>query len=81
MFGFNPAHVQQSSLQKLLKEMGKHKEALPLCTRALAIREDQLGPNHPDTATSVSNLAVLLKERGEDKGEEGGNRLIPGMAV
>jgi tetratricopeptide (TPR) repeat protein len=34
--------------------------ARPLLKRALAIREKVLGPEHPDTATSLNNLAFLL---------------------
>jgi tetratricopeptide (TPR) repeat protein len=34
--------------------------ARPLFERALAIREKALGPEHPDTATSLNNLALLL---------------------
>ena len=33
--------------------------------RALAIREKALGPDHPDTATSLNNLAVLLRCPGQ----------------
>ena len=36
-----------------------------LCERALAIREKVLGPEHPDTAMSLNNLAVLLKDQGD----------------
>ena len=37
-----------------------YSDAWPLYERALAIREKQLGPEHPDTAESFNNLAVLL---------------------
>jgi tetratricopeptide (TPR) repeat protein len=33
--------------------------------RALAIWEKALGPNHPDTATSLDNLAVLYADMGD----------------
>ena len=33
--------------------------------RALAIREKALGPEHPDTATSLNNLACLLLAQGD----------------
>jgi tetratricopeptide (TPR) repeat protein len=36
-------------------------EAEPLFRRALAIRETGLGPDHPDVASSLNNLAFLLK--------------------
>ena len=39
--------------------------ARPLFERALAIREKVLGPEHPDTATSLNNLAGLLQAQGE----------------
>ncbi len=34
-------------------------------TRALAIRERALGPNHPDTANSLHCLAVLYDNQGK----------------
>ena len=40
-------------------------QALPLHERALAIRDAQLGPDHPDTATSLNNLALLHKAMGD----------------
>jgi tetratricopeptide (TPR) repeat protein len=36
--------------------------------RALAIREKVLGPEHPDTATSLNNLAGLLQDQGDLRG-------------
>ena len=44
--------------------MGRYGEAEPLYQRALAIVEQQLGPDHPDTATSLNNLAVLYESMG-----------------
>jgi tetratricopeptide (TPR) repeat protein len=44
--------------------MGQHATALPLLERALGIREAQLGPDHPTTATSLNNLAELHKAMG-----------------
>ena len=38
--------------------------ARPLYERALAIRENVLGPEHPQTAASLSNLAGLLRDDG-----------------
>jgi tetratricopeptide (TPR) repeat protein len=37
----------------------------PLCERALAISEKVLGPEHPRTATSLNNLAILLRNQGD----------------
>jgi tetratricopeptide (TPR) repeat protein len=39
---------------------GAYLEARPLWERAQAIRQKVLGPGHPDTATSLNNLASLL---------------------
>ena len=37
----------------------------PLLKRSLAIREKQLGDNHPDVATSLNNLASLYESQGK----------------
>jgi tetratricopeptide (TPR) repeat protein len=42
-----------------------YSQARPLYERALAIREIALGPKHPDTAASLSNLALLLHAQGD----------------
>src|SRR6202023_951434 len=39
-------------------------QAEPLYRRALAIREQYLGPQHPDTATILHNLAMLQRDSG-----------------
>jgi tetratricopeptide (TPR) repeat protein len=51
---------------------GKHLRPCPsrsiksrVLERALAIREKSLGPEHPDTATSLNNLAALLRDQGD----------------
>jgi tetratricopeptide (TPR) repeat protein len=36
-----------------------------LLERALAVREKALGPEHPATATSLNNLALLLHAKGD----------------
>ena len=48
----------------LYQAQGRYAEAEPLCRRALAICEQALGPDHPDTATSLNNLAELLQAQG-----------------
>ena len=42
----------------------RYAEAEPLYRRALAIREKALGPDHPDTATSLNDLAGLYRLQG-----------------
>jgi tetratricopeptide (TPR) repeat protein len=44
---------------------GVYSSARALLERALAIRERALGPEHPDTAMSLNNLALLLKDQGD----------------
>jgi tetratricopeptide (TPR) repeat protein len=48
-----------------LDERARYTEAEPLLVRALQIREQQLGPDHPDTATSLNNLALLYENQGK----------------
>ncbi|MCZ8200240.1 CHAT domain-containing protein [Microcystis sp. LE19-55.1A] len=47
-----------------LYQQGKYNEAIPLAEQALAIRKQQLGDNHPSTATSLNNLAFLYQSQG-----------------
>jgi tetratricopeptide (TPR) repeat protein len=47
-----------------LYQAGRYQEAIPLLQRALAIREKALGPEHPETATSLNNLAELYRAMG-----------------
>jgi tetratricopeptide (TPR) repeat protein len=44
---------------------GSYLAARPLFERALAIREKVLGPEHPDTAEGLNNLAGLLQMQGD----------------
>ena len=48
-----------------LYRAGKYDAAIEQCQRALAIREKALGPEHPDVATSLNNLAMLIYSRGD----------------
>ncbi|MFB7794370.1 tetratricopeptide repeat protein, partial [Streptomyces sp. NPDC056086] len=45
-------------------DWGRHTDALPLEERALHITEATLGPDHPNTATRLSNLANTLSDWG-----------------
>ena len=47
-----------------LYSQGRYSEAIPLVQRVLRIREAALGPNHPDVATSLNNLAILYQDQG-----------------
>jgi tetratricopeptide (TPR) repeat protein len=45
--------------------LAAYAQARPLFERALAIREKALGPDHPDVAASLNNLAGLMQEQGD----------------
>ncbi len=47
-----------------LRERGRYAQAQPLLERALALREQVLGPEHPDTASTLNVLAWLYVLRG-----------------
>ena len=48
-----------------LSERARYREAEPLLKRALEIREQELGAQHPDTAGSLNNLAGLYQDQGK----------------
>jgi len=48
-----------------LYRQGKYAEAIPVAKEALAISERALGPDHPEAATSLNNLAELYVSLGE----------------
>lgn len=47
-----------------LSEAGQYAEAISLVQQALAIHERVLGPAHPATASSLSDLAALYRATG-----------------
>ena len=51
-------------LRRCTDDQGRYADAEPLFKRSLAIREKALGPNHPDVATSLNNLARLYQDQG-----------------
>ena len=42
---------------------GKHAEAEAMYLRAIGIEENVLGPDHPEVAATLSNLAGLLAKQ------------------
>lgn len=48
-----------------LRERCFYSQAEPLLQQALAIRQQILGPEHPDTAQSLNSLALLYQEQGK----------------
>ncbi len=57
--------AQQDRMETLYQTQGRFEEAEPLALRALAIREQQLGPNHARTADSLAGLAILCYYQGK----------------
>ncbi|MCP9911758.1 tetratricopeptide repeat protein, partial [Cyanobium sp. BA20m-p-22] len=47
-----------------LYEAGNYAEATAIAERSLAWKEVKLGPEHPDTAASLNNLAFLYDSQG-----------------
>jgi tetratricopeptide (TPR) repeat protein len=67
--------VQQDPWPDLLNRAGdyfharaSYKEAASLFQQVLSIRERSLGPEHPQTATSLDNLAILVRDQGDFAG-------------
>ena len=68
--GILPVAAQQDEITTLdrqieqLRKEGRYSEAVPLAQRVLAIGEKALGPDHPDVAGSLNNLAGLYYKQG-----------------
>ncbi|MEA2678735.1 MAG: hypothetical protein QOK03_457 [Candidatus Binataceae bacterium] len=54
--------------QYMRTALAAYGQARPLFERALSIHEKALGPEHPNTATSLANLALLLQDQGDFAG-------------
>ncbi len=50
------------------RALAAYAQARPLYERALAIKEKVLGPEHPQTALALNNLAHLLQDQGDLEG-------------
>ncbi|KAK3613285.1 hypothetical protein LTR22_028216, partial [Elasticomyces elasticus] len=53
-----------------IREQGQYKAAEAMNRRALKGREKALGPEHPDTLTSVSDLPLVLQSQGKYEAAE-----------
>jgi len=58
------AHLLKQEVDRLYRE-GRYNEAIPKAREILALREQALGPTHPDVAASVTDLAHLLRAIGD----------------
>lgn len=53
-----------------LRRMGRYREAEPLARDVMQARVALQGPEHPETLKSLSNLALVLEEKGDLVGAE-----------
>ncbi len=65
------AEQETAELDKLkaqvgrLYQEGRYADAVPLAARAVELGEELLGPEHPDVARSLNNLANLYQDTGD----------------
>jgi len=68
-----PLYSQEVELKKAadlgeqgekLFDQGRFTEALPIIEKAVSIYEKVLGPEHPDVATNLGNLALIYYRLG-----------------
>jgi tetratricopeptide (TPR) repeat protein len=64
-FGFSEAARLLNEAGLYLHECGRYGEAESLYQRSLVIREKTFGPEHPDVAWSLNNLAELYRSQGQ----------------
>jgi tetratricopeptide (TPR) repeat protein len=65
--------IEWDNLNREVRELyrtGKYDRAVEVAKKALAVAEKNVGPDHPDVATSLENLAALYRKTGRDKGAE-----------
>jgi tetratricopeptide (TPR) repeat protein len=66
-----PANAQSSEADQLTKTVielytkKQYDSALPVARQVLEIQEKALGPDHPDVATALNNLASLYRSTGQ----------------
>ena len=64
-YGQSPALLEAYNRYNTLYQQGRYSDALPYATEALRLGEEELGPDHPTTATLLNNLALLYKTQGK----------------
>jgi tetratricopeptide (TPR) repeat protein len=64
-FGESIISVWGEEPDRLFERRRWHSSSPPAPTRSLEIREKALGPEHPNLATSLNNLAVLYRAQGK----------------
>ncbi len=56
-----------NNLALFYNSQGQYAQAEPLFKRSLAIMEEAFGPDHPDVAASLENMAALYLKTGREK--------------
>ncbi len=70
------AHAQANEWKALIEEArtlyqkGEYDHGVVVAKKALDMAEKALGPNHPDVATSLENIALLYRKTGRDREAE-----------
>ena len=54
-----------NNLAGLYESKGDYDSALPLYLQCVEMSKEKLGPDHPDTLTSMNNLAGLYDSKGD----------------
>jgi tetratricopeptide (TPR) repeat protein len=55
-----------NNLALVYQAQGRYADAEPLYERALAIKEEALGPDHPEVAVTCENMAELYRQIGKE---------------
>ena len=68
VFAASARSSEADDLSKTVVELyttGKYESAIPLARQALEMQEKALGPDHPDVAAALNNLASLYRYNGQ----------------
>lgn len=71
-----PAHAQGTEWETLNDEVmalyrqGTYDRAIEVAKKALQVAEQGTGPDHPDVATSLEDMAALYRKTGREKEAE-----------
>jgi tetratricopeptide (TPR) repeat protein len=74
--GLSQQVILLDCIKDVYDERGDFRHAIPAQRQRLLLQELELGPEHPDTLTSVNNLARLLRLNGEYEAAEALNRRV-----
>jgi len=58
--------IALNGLGELYRRQGRHADAERMLRRAIEVKEEGLGPDHPDVATSLTNLGLVYAAAGHE---------------